>query len=138
MKSEVKDSVAIVDVIVTDDMTAQLDGKLIHRVFSTYWLCYYAEVAARRAIEPFFDDGENAIGGSVEIKHHAMAPVGANVTVMASVTEVKGKKIVCSIEAKHSGRLIATGSQTQIVLPDTDVQSMVEKVYQQFGNLSNN
>lgn len=129
MNPSVKESVAELYIDVTDEMTAQLDGHLIHRVLSTYWLCYYAEVVARRAIEPYFEQGENAIGALVEIKHHAMAPVGARVCISAVVSEVKGKKIVCSIQAVHDERVIATGTQVQIVLPDTEIKNMVNEAY---------
>lgn len=130
MNRKVEHSVAEMSITVTDDMTAHLEGRLIHRVLSTYWLCYYAEVVARRAIEPYFEPFENAIGGLVEIRHHAMAPVGANVQIIAKVTEVKGKKIVCEIEAKHGERLIASGTQIQIVLSDTEIKKMVSDTYE--------
>lgn len=129
MDPKVEHSVAEMSITVTDNMTAHLEGRLIHRVLSTYWLCYYAEVVARRAIEPYFEPSENAIGGLVEIRHHAMAPVGASVCIIAKVNEMKGKKIVCEIEAKHGDRLIASGTQIQIVLPDMEIKKMVEDAY---------
>ncbi len=129
MNTMVEQSIAELSITVTEEMTAHLEGRLIHRVLSTYWLCYYAEVVARRAIEPYFEPYENAIGGLVEIRHHAMAPVGATVRIIAKVTEMKGKKIVCEIEAKHGDRLIASGMQIQIVLPDMEIKKMVEDAY---------
>ena len=110
-------------------MTATLDGREIHKVYSTFWLAYHAEVAARRAIEPYFDAGENAVGGEVCIRHEAMAAVGDRVRVRAVVAEVKERKIICSIEAFSQRRKIASGHQVQIVLAQSDIDRLVNDAY---------
>lgn len=129
MKSDVQHAVAEVEIEVTPAMTAALDGREIHSVYSTFWLAYHAEVAARRAIEPHFERGENAVGGELCIRHEAMAAVGDRVRIRAAVTEVKGKKILCSIQAFSQRRRIATGHQVQIVLPQTDIDRLVDDAY---------
>ncbi len=120
MRLGIEHGMGVVDITVTPLMTATLDERPIHPVYSTFWLAYHAEVAARRAIEPYFEDGDNAVGVSVSVDHKAMAAVGANVRITARVTEVRGRYIGCTIEAvvMPSGTVIATGSQGQIVLPD--------------------
>ncbi len=106
-------------------MVAILDGKLIHPVYSTYWLAYHSEVAARRAIEPFFESGENAVGGELYLKHLAMAAIGEQVTIVATVTEVRLPVIKCRIEAFARSRKIAEGFQTQIVLPQERIDQLI-------------
>jgi len=113
------------EILVTPEMTAKLDGREIHAVYSTFWLCYHAEVAARKAIEPYFEEGENAVGGEVCMRHEAMAAVGDTVFLKATVSEVKDKKIVCTIEARTAKKRVARGHQTQIILPDKVLKSMV-------------
>lgn len=66
-----------VEVCVTPQMTAVLEGREIHPVCSTFWLAYYAEVAARRAIEPYLGADDDAVGSIVEIRHQRMALSGA-------------------------------------------------------------
>lgn len=129
MKSDVQHAVAEVEIEVTEAMTAALDGREIHRVYSTFWLAYHAEVAARRAIEPHFEHGENAVGGELHIRHEAMAAIGDCVRVCATVTEFQGRKIVCSIQAFSQRRRIASGHQVQIVLPQTDIDRLVDDAY---------
>ncbi len=129
MKTEVRTSSAEIEIEVTPSMTAALDGREIHRVYSTFWLAYHAEVAARRAIEPYFDEGENAVGGEVCVRHEAMAAVGDYVRVRAVVTEVKERKIVCSIEAFSRRGRIATGHQVQIVLAQREIDRLVDDAY---------
>lgn len=137
MKPEVRTSVAETNVVVTPDMTAVLGDKEIHKVYSTFWLAYHAEVTARMAIEPFFDEGENAIGGALTIKHIAMTPVGADVLITAKVTEVINNKIVCDIKALWGSKLIAVGSQTQIVSTNEQLNSLVEQAYRELDGLKN-
>ncbi len=104
--------------IVQDNMVAELDGKLIHPVCSTYWLVYYAEVAARRAIEPFFDDNENAVGAGIELQHKAMAAPGCEVDVTAEVVHIQGNRIRCTftVTATKTNTLLAEGIQDQVVM----------------------
>ncbi|MES2765087.1 MAG: hypothetical protein V4642_04420 [Bacteroidota bacterium] len=125
MKPEVQNSSYEMQILVTPEMTAKLDGAEIHAVYSTFWLCYHAEVAARKAIEPYFEKGENAVGAEVCMRHEAMAAVGDTVFLKATVSEVKGKKIVCTITAQTAKKQIASGHQTQIVLPDEVLKDMV-------------
>lgn len=110
---------------VTPEMAATLDGRLLHPVYSTFWMAYHAEVAARLAIEPYFEDGENAVGGVVEVRHEAMAAVGDTVRISASVVEVKGRKIVCEIEVHSRSCRIGAGRQVQITMEDTEIKRLV-------------
>lgn len=129
MKSDVRTSSAEVDIEVTPSMTAVLDGREIHPVYSTFWLTHHAEVAARRAIEPYFDEGENAVGGEVCLRHEAMAAVGDHVRIRAVVSEVSGRRIVCAIEAYARQRRIASGRQVQIVLPQSEIDRLIDEAY---------
>ena len=119
MHQDVAQGIGIVDIVVSTDMTAILDGTEIHRVYSTFWLAYHAEVAARRAIEPYFEPGDNAVGSGLAIEHMAMAGIGAHVRITATVSEIDRRRIRCTFEAHvlPSATLIARGTQDQVVLP---------------------
>lgn len=129
VKDDVRSSTAHVIVTVTEEMTARLDGREIHPVYSTFWLAYHAEVAARRAIEPYFDEGENAVGGALSLEHRAMAPVGAVVDVEARVVNVEGNRIVCAITAINENTLLAEGTQVQIVMRSETLRKKVDEAY---------
>lgn len=129
MKPGIERGVGIVTLTVTDAMTAHLDEHVHHRVYGTYWACYHAELAARRALEPFFDDGDNAVGSALALTHHAMAPVGATITVTATVTSMTGRRVVCSIEILHDSRVIATGTQEQVLLPTDVIEQRIRALY---------
>jgi predicted thioesterase len=125
MKSEVTTARYEFETPITQEMVATLGGRLLHPVYSTFWMAYHAEVAARLAIEPYFDEGENAVGGVVEVRHEAMAAIGDTVTVCARVTEVKGRKIVCEIEVFSRSRRIGTGRQVQITMQNEEIEQLI-------------
>lgn len=128
MHSDVAGGIGVVDLTVNLEMTATLDGKEIHRVYSTFWLAYHAEVAARRAIEPFFEGDDNAVGTGLQISHLAMAGIGAHVRITARVANVDGRRIRCDIEAcvVPSMTCIARGTQDQVVLPSNVLREKAE------------
>nr|BAL53583.1 thioesterase superfamily protein [uncultured Bacteroidetes bacterium] len=114
-------------------MAASLDGRLIHPLYSTFWLAYHAEVAARKAIEPYFDEGENALGAGIELEHRNMCPLGVRVDITATVTQCDGNRIICSLSARAGAIEIARGTQTQVVLPSERIQAMIARAYEQHG-----
>lgn len=125
MKQDIEHGIGIVDLVVTHDMVAHLDGHVLHQVYGTFWACYHAEVAARRAIEPYFDEGEDAVGSALSITHHGMAGIGAAVRVEAKVISVHGRRIVCRVELHSGDRCIADGTQEQVVLPTEVIKRKV-------------
>lgn len=118
MKPGVETSVGVYEFTVTDEMTARLDDLVLHPVYATFWCGYHAEVASRLAIEPYFEDGENAVGTALCLKHLAMASVGAEIRVEARVTSVEGRRIRCDVTvmAIKTKTLLAEGYQDQVVL----------------------
>ncbi len=130
MRAEVLGHAAEVRVRVTPEMVAALDGVVVHPVCSTFWIAYYAEVAARRAIEPFFEEGENAIGAAVHLEHVAMAPVGSELLVRAVVERMEGNRVWCRWEAFAAGQRIAQGEQLQVILPHERIQALLRQAYE--------
>lgn len=133
MKQGIEHGTGHLDVVVTEEMTAHLEGHVLHRIYGTFWACYHAEVAARKAIEPYFDEGENAVGSELAISHHTMAPVGALLHVTATVESVRDRRIVCRVEIRHGDRLVASGTQQQTILPTTVIDRKVREVYELYG-----
>ncbi len=130
MRVEVLGHSAEVHVRVTPEMVATLDGVVVHPVCSTFWIAYYAEVAARRAIEPFFEEGENAIGAALHLEHIAMAPVGSELLVRAVVERMEGNRVWCRWEAFAAGQRIAQGEQLQVILPHERIQALLHQAYE--------
>ncbi|MBM4178579.1 MAG: hypothetical protein FJ211_04515 [Ignavibacteria bacterium] len=129
MKHGIEKASGSVTFIVSHEMTAHLDGREVHPVYSTFWACYHAEVAARRAIEPYFGIDENAVGSALTMQHLSMAAVGTIICVTAQVVSIKGNRILCDIEIRtvESNAVLARGTQEQVVMPTSKLEQLVLK-----------
>lgn len=94
-------------------------------------MVYYAELAARKVIEPFFEIGDQAIGGGINLKHTAMAALGEEIEVNARIVSFEGCVLICEIESTvNDGEIIlCKGTQTQIVLQQGNINELIEKAY---------
>lgn len=134
MNSSVINAQADLTFIVDEAMIAVLEGRIMHRVCSTYWLCYYAECVGRRIIEPYFDEGENAVGNALTLKHHAMAPVGATLRVHGDVCRFTFPTIECAILIWWNDTLIAEATHTQTVLAQQRIEQKITEAYQRLSS----
>jgi len=118
-------------ICITEEMTAILDNKQIHPVYSTFWLVYHAELASRKAIEPYFETDDQAIGAGISVQHISMASIGETVEITAIVKEYNGSKILSEFIAvipKHN-IIIAKGEQTQILMKQADIDKRISLAY---------
>lgn len=131
MKMEVIGKAYTVHFDIDPSMTANLDDIEIHSVCSTVTMTYFAELAARKAIEPHFEANENAIGGGINLQHINMAGIGEKVSMTATITSFDGKILICDIEARLSGSdiILCKGRQTQIVLNQHIIDGLISRVY---------
>lgn len=101
---------------VTPERTITLDGHPEATVFSTPFMIMMMERAAREAIRPYFDEGEESVGVRVNIEHLAAAPLGAEVHAVAKATNVDGRRIDFEVEAYHGETLIGKGTHQRAVV----------------------
>ncbi|OZM58184.1 thioesterase [Lottiidibacillus patelloidae] len=108
---------ATVTATVTPDMFAQFEGKVVHPAYSTVSMVYHMEWAARQIILPYLEDHEEGIGGAVYVKHIAPSPEGSNITVLATLTELKDNIVITKVEAHNEKEIIGKGEVKQVILP---------------------
>ncbi len=130
MNSAVTTAHAELTFVVEESMIAILEGRIMHRVCSTYWLCYYAECVGRRVIESYFDQGENAVGNALTLNHLAMAPVGAVLRAHGTVKDFTLPNIVCVIQIWWNDILIAEATHIQTVLAQERIDKKMNEAYQ--------
>lgn len=116
---------ASIDVIVTPEMFARFEGKVIHPVYSTVSMVYHMEWVSRQIIVPFLEDHEEGMGGAVTVKHIAPCIEGAEVTVIATVTGLQANTILTNVRAESKGRLIGVGEVKQVVLPKEKINELL-------------
>lgn len=116
---------ASIDVIVTPEMFARFEGKVVHPVYSTVSMVYHMEWVSRQIIVPFLEDHEEGMGGAVTVKHIAPCIEGAEVTVTATVTCLQANTILTNVRAESKGRLIGVGEVKQVVLPKAKITELL-------------
>jgi predicted thioesterase len=121
-------------ITVTTEMTVDFEqtepglGKL-HPVYATYWLTKHFELASRKLVLPYLDEGEESIGFEVEIKHLASTLPGMKVLIVARHRSTRSNRIYIDCEAFNElGAKIGEGGTTQVVLAH-------EKLNQRFTEL---
>ena len=84
-------------------------------VFSTPSMIMLMERAAREALRPYLDTGEETVGIEVSVEHLAGAPLGAMVRGVATVTAIEDRRIAFDLAAYHGERLLGRGRHTRAV-----------------------
>ena len=107
---------ATIEIVVTPDMTARIGDREIHPVYGTAALVVHVEQVCRELLEPHLEEGEEGVGYQVDVTHRTPVPVGATVTLTATVAKVGSQELVCEVLARSGNALVARGSFTQRVV----------------------
>lgn len=107
---------------VTSDMYAQFEGEVVHPAYSTVSMVYHMEWAARQIILPYLEEDEEGIGGAVSVRHRAPTTAGEKIQVTATLTELKGRAVVTTVEVRNSKEIAGTGEVTQFILPKDQIE----------------
>ncbi|WP_349409661.1 thioesterase family protein [Pseudalkalibacillus sp. SCS-8] len=113
---------------VTPEMFAQFEGNVVHPAYSTVSMVYHMEWAARQIILPYLEDHEEGIGGGVSARHLNPTPEGSEITVTATLRELKGKAVICDLEVRNEKEKIGEGEVTQYILPREMIQGKIESM----------
>ncbi len=84
-------------------------------VFSTPSMIMLMERAAREALRPYLEPGEETVGVEVSCEHLAGAPLGATVRGVATVTGLAERRVSFDIAAYHGDRLLGRGRHTRAI-----------------------
>ncbi len=104
-------------VAVRPEMQAQFGDTVIHPLYSTAAMIQHMEWAARQHLLPYLEPGEEGAGYHVDVKHLAATPIGASVTIRATVAEIQPGKVICRVEAWNEHAKIGDGLFTQAIVP---------------------
>ncbi len=98
-------------------------------VFATPSMINLIEHAAREALKPFLDEGEESVGVSVDVHHIAATPIGAAVHAEATVTKVDGRLIDFHVVAYDGLEEIGHGVHRRAVIRmDRFLEKLGDKV----------
>ena len=112
---------------VTDEMRPIFDKVAVHQVCSTWTLVHYFELAGRKILMEYLEEGEEGVGSHVTIDHFAPVKVGRTVRVVATAEEVDDRRLVCDVDAFFGERKIAVGKTVQNVFPRAVLARVLER-----------
>jgi fluoroacetyl-CoA thioesterase len=92
-----------------EDLASTFKDASLPPVLSTPVMIKFMENAALRAIVPYLDVGETAVGTEVSVRHLAATPVGRKVRAEAEVTAVDGTRVTFSVRATDFEHEIGNG-----------------------------
>ncbi|MGG1573094.1 thioesterase family protein [Fictibacillus sp. NRS-1165] len=119
---------ATITAVVTPDMFAQFEGKLVHRAYSTVSMVYHMEWAARQIILPYLEEDEEGIGGGIKASHLAPTPEGMKLEITATLTELKGRAVICKVEVRNEKATVGEGEVTQYILPKEKISQRLHEM----------
>ena len=90
----------------------------------------WMEFAARDAVLPHLDEGQDTVGTEVHVSHLAPTPLGASVTYRATITAVAGRKLTFAVEAEDSRQVVGKGTHERFIV---DIERFAERLRKQFG-----
>lgn len=97
-------------------MTISLGGLPGATVFSTPNMIMLMERAAREAIRPYLEDGEESVGVEVNVEHTGAAVLGARVRAEAKVTAIAGRRVDFEVRALVGDREIGRGTHRRALV----------------------
>jgi fluoroacetyl-CoA thioesterase len=92
---------------------AAFHGDVVHNVCATFALARDFEWASRLFFLDMKENDEEGVGTHLSIDHKAPAFVGEEIIFTATIEEISGPHLTCSIEARVGDRLIAAGKTGQ-------------------------
>lgn len=101
---------------VSAENTALTMGSGDMPVFATPAMVALMENAAMRAVADELPDGCTTVGGYMEASHLAPSPLGVSISAEATLTEVKGRKLTFSIEARQEEKVIGKATHIRFIV----------------------
>lgn len=94
-------------------------------VFATGFMVGLMEWTCMKVLAPHLDPGEGSLGVDIRVDHTAATLPGQTVTVVATCTEVKGRRIGFHVVAHDGIDKIGEGTHSRAVVPWDRFRAMV-------------
>ena len=108
---------ATLERIVTEADTARALGSGDLPVLGTPRLLAWCEAATCAAVAPALEEARTSVGTRVQLEHVAASPVGATVTVTATLAHRDGRLLRFEVVAAHEdGKVVGHGEVTRVVV----------------------
>ena len=113
--------------VVSKKDTAKFNGVEVHPYYSTFALARDAEWSSRLFLMDMKEVDEEGIGTFVNVKHVSPALIGDEVRFIATIKSVIHNEVICTINAKVRGKLIAQIETGQKILNSDELETLKRK-----------
>ena len=113
---------------VTEADFATFHSGTVHQVCSTFALAREMEWSSRLFVLDMKEPDEEGVGTQLEIVHHGPAFLGEDLQFRATISALNGHELICDIEVRVKGRLIATGKTGQKILNKEKVSQIFTRL----------
>lgn len=114
-----------VETIVTESDTAAKFGSGDIYVYASPMMIGLMENAALKCVDDYLPKGYSTVGINVNVNHLKATPVGMKVTAKAKLNEIKGKKLLFTVEANDENGLIGEGSHVRYIVNSEEFLSKI-------------
>jgi len=106
----------VMEMVVTDNDTAEFFEKGLMPVYSTPHMIQLMEMTARKSVQPYLDEGYGTVGTMVEVKHLASTKVGEKVRCESELIAVEGKRLLFIVKAYNETVMIGEGKHERYII----------------------
>lgn len=110
----------VLDVTITPDMAATVDGEVIHDVYGTQALVGHMEQVCRNLLVGHLEPGEEGVGHHLDVTQRSPVPIGATIELTATVAQVSSQRLMCEVIVRRGSQMVARGSFDQRVVRSRD------------------
>ena len=112
-------------IVKPEHLASRFKDAILPPVLATPIMILAMENAALNAIREYLGPGESAVGTAVDIRHVAATPLGQQVTAEAEVTEVDGRRIAFTVNARDEVEEIGRGTHERMVV---DLRGVMQRL----------
>ena len=113
---------------VTNEHFPEFQGKVVHKVCSTYVLAREIEWSTRQFVLEMLQEDEEGVGTMLTIDHESPALEGDEIIIEATVETMNGNELICSFTAICGNRLIARGKTGQRILKKEKLNQIISDI----------
>lgn len=112
--------------MVTENNTAIKIGSGSLPVLATPAMIALMENAATQAIEPELSENVTSVGTAIHIEHLKATGIGQQIYATATLTNIEGRKLTFTVEAKDEHDLIGRGTHIRYIVDKERFMSKIQ------------
>lgn len=114
------------EIVVTDELTADVIGSGMLKVYATPAMIALMEKTARLSVKPYLEEGQGTVGINVNVSHLSASPIGAKITCKTELVEIDRRKLTFTVEAFDNAGIIGKGTHERFIIDEAKFQKKTD------------